>query len=140
MPRAKNPDERSELLHLAQAFEGLVGALREGHPVPRADLDQATRAATKLWSAAGPEWHAEDFKSARAVMLEHAAGASRGEPRDVSLVERASHRIAQDLRWRAHAVADGERAVENETLVAIEQLDGRYARYAPHPAASVAAM
>jgi hypothetical protein len=128
---AEAHDERAEMLHLAQAFEGLVGALHDGHPVPRVDLEQAASAAKWLWDAVG-QAAGSDFPDHRRVLMEHAAGAARGEVRDVSLVERAAHRIAADLRKRAEHVPDRRRAVEPELEVAVHHLDTRYARFAVH--------
>jgi hypothetical protein len=132
---AEAHDERAEMLHLAQAFEGLVGALHDGHLVPRVDLEQAASAAKWLWDAVGTEVGSE-FAADRHVLMEHADGAARGEARDIRLVERAAHRIAQDLRQRAHAVPDRQRAVEPELEVAVHHLDTRYARFAVHPMAA----
>jgi hypothetical protein len=132
---AEAHDEKAEMLHLAQAFDGLVGALHDGHPVPRVDLEQAASAAKWLWDAVGHD-PASEFPSHRRVLMEHAAGAARGEMRDVSMVERAAHRIAQDLRQRAKAVLESRRAVEPELEVAVHHLDTRYARFAVHPVAS----
>jgi hypothetical protein len=108
-----------------------VGALHDGHPVPRVDLEQAASAAKWLWDAVG-QAAGSDFPDHRRVLMEHAAGAARGEVRDVSLVERAAHRIAADLRKRAEHVPDRRRAVEPELEVAVHHLDTRYARFAVH--------
>lgn len=128
-------DEKAELMHLAQAFEGLVGALHDGHPVPRADLDKAAAAAKRLWDAIGNDPGSE-FAAHRRVLMEHAAGAARGEMRDVIMVERAAHRLAGDLRARAHDLPNDPRPVEPELESAVHHLDARYARYAVHPASA----
>ncbi|MFO1534731.1 MAG: hypothetical protein ABR586_03610 [Thermoplasmatota archaeon] len=128
---AEAHDERAEMLHLAQAFEGLVGALHDGHPVPRIDLEQAASAAKWLMDAVGSDPDSE-FPSHRRVLMEHAAGAARGEARDVGLAQRAAHRIAKDLRSRAQALPDRSRSVEPELEVAVHHLDTRYARFAAH--------
>ncbi|HUR61877.1 MAG TPA: hypothetical protein VM286_05875 [Candidatus Thermoplasmatota archaeon] len=128
---AEAHDERAEMLHLAQAFDGLVGALHDGHPVPRVDLEQAASAATWLWDAIGAD-HPGEFPGHRRVLMEHAAGASRGEAHHISLVQRAALGIAQDLRQQAGAVPDRRRAVEPELEVAVHHLDKRYARFAAH--------
>jgi hypothetical protein len=132
---AEAHDERAEMLHLAQAFEGLVGALHDGHPVPRVDLEQAASAAKWLMDAVGHDPDSE-FPSHRRVLMEHAAGAARGEMRDISIVEKAAHRIAKDLRLRAKLLPASQRAVEPELEVAVHHLDTRYARYAVHAAAA----
>jgi hypothetical protein len=134
---AQAHDERAEMLHLAQAFDGLVGALHEGHPVPRVDLEQAASAATWLWDSVGA---LDDggFPEHRQVLMAHAAGAAKGHAKDVGLVERAAHSIAHDLRQRARAAPDRQRAVEPELEVAVHHLDTRYARYAVHAMAAPA--
>lgn len=131
---AEAHDERAEMLHLAQAFEGLVGALHDGHPVPKVDLEQAASAAKWLWDTLGGE--GGEFPGHRHTLMEHAGGAARGEARDVGLVQRAAHAIAHDLRSRAGLVPDRRRAVEPELEVAVHHLDTRYARFAPHPMAA----
>jgi hypothetical protein len=119
-------------MHLAQAFDGIAGALYEGHIVPRADLDSAVQAAHGLWRAEGAEAPAQDFKMYRIALLENAAGAARGDPKIMSMVERAAHRLARALRTRAK---DAGRLgqVHPELDATITVLDKRYARFAVLP-------
>jgi hypothetical protein len=124
--------EHDELLHLAQAFDGIAGALFEGHVVPRTDLDSAVQAAHSLWRAEGMEAQAQDFKMYRIALLENAAGAARGDPKIMSMVERAAHRLARALRARAKDTGRLGQA-HPELDAAITVLDQRYARFAVHP-------
>ncbi|MCA1811278.1 MAG: hypothetical protein LC623_04620, partial [Halobacteriales archaeon] len=60
--------------------------------------------------------------------------AARGDQRVMSLVERATHRLARGLRARAAAAGRTLRA-HPELDPAIADLDRRYARFALHPTA-----
>ncbi|MFO1534037.1 MAG: hypothetical protein ABR586_00030 [Thermoplasmatota archaeon] len=68
----------------------------------------------------------------RVALLENAAGAARGDQRVMSLVERAAHRLARNLRARAEAAGRTLKA-HPELDPAIEALDRRYARFAVNP-------
>jgi hypothetical protein len=125
-------DQHDELLHLAQALDGIAGALHEGHVVPRTDLDAAARVAHSLWRAEGVAPQAQEFEMYRVAVLENAAGAARGDQRVMSLVERAACRLARNLRARAQAAGRTLKA-HPELDPAIEALDRRYARFAVNP-------
>jgi hypothetical protein len=127
-------DQHDELLHLAKAFDGIAGALHEGHVVPRTDLDAAVKAAHALWRAEGVAPQAQEFEMYRVAVLENAAGAARGDQRIMSLVERATARLARGLRARADAAGRTLKA-HPELDPMIDALDKRYARFALHPVA-----
>lgn len=130
----KPSDQHDELLHLAQAFDGIAGALHDGHVVPRSDLDAAVKVAHSLWRAEGTAPSAIEFEMWRVALLENAAGAARGDQRTMSLVGRAAHRLAKSLRARAEAAGRTLKA-HPDLDPAIEALDQRYARWAVHPVA-----
>lgn len=133
MSHAKPADQHDELLHLAKALDGIAGALHEGHVVPRPDLDMAARTAHALWRAEGVAPEAQEFEMYRVALLENAAGAARGDQRVMGMVGRAAHRLARGLRVRAAAAGRTLKA-HPDLDPAIEALDRRYARFAPHPA------
>jgi hypothetical protein len=132
---SKPADQHDELLHLAQAFDGIAGALHEGHVVPRADLDSAVKVAHSLWRAEGVAPAAIDFEMWRVALMENAAGAARGDQRTMSLVGRAAHRLAKSLRARAD-IAGRTLKAHPDLDPAIDILDKRYARWAVHPIAA----
>jgi hypothetical protein len=132
---SKPADQHDELLHLAQAFDGIAGALHEGQVVPRADLDSAVKVAHALWRAEGHAPEAQEFEMWRVALMENAAGAARGDQRVMSLVGRAAHRLAKSLRSRADAAGRVLKA-HPELDPQIEALDRRYARWAIHPVAA----
>lgn len=134
MSHAPAPTQHDELLHLAKALDGIAGALHDGHVVPRGDLDAAARTAHALWRAEGAAPQAQEFEMYRVALLENAAGAARGDQRVMSMVGRAAHRLAKGLRERAAAAGRTLRA-HPDLDPAIEALDKRYARFAPHPVA-----
>lgn len=129
------------LVHLAQALDGVAGALHEGHPVEPQDLDAAALAARNFWDC-GPEpdlFHDEDFESARNELVQYASHIhdDPAGPRSCGMVERAAHRMAQDLRWLAHVAQDevGRKALPRSAEAATDRLLTRYARFGVHPAA-----
>lgn len=131
------------LQSMAQALDGVAGALHEGHPVDPGDIESVAATARALWES-GPEpdmFHDEDFEDARGELVRYAPTLAPADPskaRACGLVERAAHRMAQDLRWLAHVAQDevGRKAMPRAAEAAASRLLTRYARFAAHPGAA----
>jgi len=136
-----------DLLHLAQALEGMAGALHDCRPVAKEDLETAAHVAHEVWPARvdGANPHDREYETARHEVRKFAAAAVAGDPKAISWIERAAQHMALALRWKARN-ADGIRPARNSMPAhargrIIKVLDQRYARYASRnvPVASGAA-
>jgi hypothetical protein len=131
-----NPVAHDDLIHLAQALDGIAGCLHECKAVEREDLDAACQAAKELW-VRDHDVQDQEFEAARSDLHRWAASAATGEPRAASFAERSAHRLAGALRMRAHvhseAVASKPKDGALDARAAIRKLDRRYARFALNP-------
>lgn len=127
----------ADLVHLAQALEGMAGALHEARTVAKEDLETAAVVAHEVWPARvdGHDPTDREYESARHEMRKFAAAAVGGDAKAISWIERAAKHMASALRMRARA-ALGEMRPARGSMPAparariIKVLDQRYARYA----------
>lgn len=130
---------QQECVRLAQALEGLAAALRQGTRVAERDMEAAALAANWLWQAgpAADPVHARDFGAARGQLLRFMAAAAGGSLRDCAECEAAAGRMAQNLRWMAHAAMQGPaRAPPAAASDLVGRLRVRFSRFPKHPAAA----
>lgn len=132
--------------NLGKAFEGLAGALHEGHPIEKPDLHEACRVAHELWPVrgGGRDRIEQEYEEARMQARTWIPLATAGDLKAWADLEKACRSIGAALRWKARALPPppprGSAAARpwphaNEARAAIRRLDARYARYAMRPIA-----
>lgn len=138
---SRSPDDFE---NLCKAFEGIAGALHEGHPLVKEDVEEACRLAHDLWPVrpAGKDWEATRFEDARHECLARLAAAADGDMHACIDLEKACHHVGMALHQKGRGLEppggaaaakpwDGAR----DTRTAIKRLDKKYARYALRPVA-----
>lgn len=123
---------RQDVMRLAQAFDGIGGAIHEGHALAMDDLEDAVRTARTVWPP-GTSALRQGFDAACDALVLWAPDAAQGDRVALGYVQRAAYAIAKSLGMRADIIGmplEPELATEAE----ISRLDAAFARYAPHPA------
>lgn len=136
----RSPDDFE---NLGKAFEGLAGALHEGHAVERDDVEAACALAHELWHVrgGGRDPYEEDFEASRLECREALPKAVEGDYKAWAQLTKACHHMGVALRWKSRnlvAPPRGSAAAKPwpaalETRAGIRDLDGKYARYALNP-------
>jgi hypothetical protein len=130
-PSTRTPN-REDYLNLSKAFEGLAGALHDGHPIDRADLDAAVEVAHNLWpiKGGGRTTQEQGFEYARLECRTCIPLAVEGDMQAWAQLQKACHEMGQALQWRARAYKGEEAAEGAADADLIRKLDRKYARYA----------
>ena len=144
-PNVRSPTRSpDDFENLGKAFEGIAGALHDGHPMDRDDIDLALKVAHELWPVRGGGRNPteEDFEAARHACHDLLPLAAGGDMRACMALEKAGHHVGLALRWKSRSLesatppgADAAKPWDaaHDSRAGIRRLDVKYARYAHNP-------